>query len=129
MPFQFAEQNFDKHNYLKNNASTNALQFMECWICPGTYYSKYSKTWILKKHWHRTSLSLFYEHICFYSTILWRIYESSFHGWCRHFLFFHSVPEVKTFCTFYSINFASYLQKSMSYWIPMAAVSGKKINK
>ena len=39
-------------------------------------------------------------------------------------LFFNSVLETKTFCTFYSINFASHLQKEIS----MAAVSGKKIN-
>ena len=96
-----------------NNASTNALQFTECWICPETYFSKYSKTWILKKHLHRTSLRLFWEHIYFYSRALQRICESSFHGWCRHLLFFHSVAEVKTYCTFYLINIASYLQKPM----------------
>ena len=71
---------------------------------------------------HRTSLSLFQEHIFFYIRAVRRIYESSFHGWCRHLLFFNSVPETKKFCTFYSINFASHLQKE----IPAAAVSGKK---
>ena len=70
------------------------------------------------------SLSLFQEHICFYSRALRRTYESSFHGWCRHLLFFNSVLETKTFCTFYSINFASHLQKEIS----MVAVWGKKIN-
>ena len=29
------------------------------------------------------------------------------------FFFFHSVPEMKTLCTSYSINFAPYLQKHM----------------
>ena len=45
-----------------------------------------------------------------------------FQGRCRHLLFFHSLPEMKAFCTFYSINFASHLQKE----IPMAALSDKK---
>ena len=36
-----------------------------------------------------------------------------FMAWCRHLLFFNSVPETKTFCTFYSINFASHLQNPL----------------
>ena len=56
--------------------------------------------------------------VCFRNTFAstagrFKEFMSTFHGWCCHLLFFHSVPEVKTFCTCFLINFASYLQKSM----------------
>ena len=44
MFFLLVEQTFDMHNCQQKNANTNGPQFMECWICFKTYFSKYVKT-------------------------------------------------------------------------------------
>ena len=45
------------------------------------------------------SLSLFQEHICFYSMALQGISESSFNGWCRH-LFSTQFRKLKRYINF-----------------------------
>ena len=47
-----------------------------------------------------------------------------FFSWLsRHVLFFNSVPETKTFCIFYSINFASHLQKDIAKTVALNCIS------
>ena len=64
------------------------------------------------------SIEIIRVQVCFRNTFAstagrFKEFMSIFHGWCCHLLFFHSVPEVKTFCTCFLINVLSYLQKSM----------------
>ena len=117
MPCLLAEPTFDKHNYaeimqVQTISNLRSAKFNLKLISPN----------IPKLVMSSDEFKFVSEHIFFYIRAVRRIYESSFHGWCRHLLFFNSVPETKKFCTFYSINFASHLQKE----IPAAAVSGKK---